>query len=61
MQKKNVHMQGEGSGHEGCPKKKNDEDLQIPTDDPGHEFSAGGIGVGVSRSGNGDQTGHLGV
>ena len=34
---------------------------QIPADDPCDEFAERGVGVGVSRAGNGDHGGQLGV
>jgi len=34
---------------------------EIPADDPGDEFAHGGVGVGISRAGDGDHAGELGV
>ena len=34
---------------------------QVPTDDPGHQFSHGGVGVGVSAAGNGNHRRQLGI
>ena len=34
---------------------------QIPADDPGDQFAQGGVGVGVSRAGDGNHRGQFGV
>ncbi len=34
---------------------------QVPADDPGHQFAQSGVGVGVSRAGDGNHRGQFGV
>ncbi len=34
---------------------------QVPADDPGHQFTHGGVGIGIGAPGDGDHRGQLGV